>query len=216
MANYVVKAPSVSVSAAYGAIAVDSNYSFPYPTCPSPDPTAAYLHFGNACNGLGILWRFSATADADEQGMIAMWQLVDYNASVTQPDGTIVSSVSTYNGSETACTDNGIPYETPTPLPASATATWSSVDAPALGLGNASSARIVNHFDDYFMYQAHSLTSGPSVWVSLNRLRWSWDAQTSYTNGAWSPATVNAETAPTVGSAYNSLPTWYCVFNNHV
>ena len=210
--QYTSEAPTSSVSASYGTIGADANYNQDYPAC-APQ-TTLYLHYGNPCNTPSIAWTYTATADADEQGTIALFQLVDYNASGTYVDGSTFSSMSTYQSSEATCSDNVVPYSAPVSLPASSPATWSGLDAPAMNLTSFISAHEVNHFDDYFMYMPKNDTSGSSIWVTLQRLQWSWDAQTSYANGAWAAPIVNSQGSPATGSLDSTLPEWNCMYQN--
>ena len=165
---------------------------------------------------------YTATADADESGRIGMFQLVDEHIEGTddhdQPFTPIITRDS--NTVEAFCTDGGMEYAPDSPLNASSMGTWTgnppwqpTFDAPGVVLGGRHSVQLYDQFDDYFMYKPSSVASRGSIWVTLRRLRWSWDATTAYTNGAWQdPPTIyqSLTLEPASADEYHVLPAWHC------
>ncbi len=211
-ATYTIKAPTSSVTATYGPTGADLSYHLlNQGHCPPSAVTTPWLHYGDPCSPAvpGILSQYTVTSDADEAGTTVMFQLIDDSRTRTTTGG--ITSNSSSNGS---CVDNQMQYGTPVVLAASGTAVFSADDSPAGGLDGYTSLRITDNFDDYFMYKPNDDSLGHSIWIALDRLQWSWDAQTTLTNGAWATPTILAQLQPANGTAYTDLPRWSCKFQN--
>ena len=192
-------------------------------SAPTPKPVQNQLHYGNNCGTPGIRWTYSATADADEGGRIGMFQLVDEHIEGTDTSDHAITPLITKdsNNVESFCTDGGMEYAPDSPLNASSTGTWTgnppsqpTFDSPAVPIDDKHSVQLYDQFDDYFMYKPSNVASGNSIWVTLRRLQWSWDASSTFTNGAWQdPPTIYAAPltlAPGTADESHVLPAWHC------
>jgi hypothetical protein len=215
-ATYTIKEPTSSVTAAYGSIGADTSYHLIPPTtnqCTAV--TGTYLHYGDPCvtNGTAIKSVYTTTADADEAGRVVLWQLINSLRTVTSTGGTTTVTKTT---SGQSCVDNAVEYAPNIALSASSSAVVTSDDSPGLGaLDGYAAAHAADAFDDYFMYKPNDNALGSSIWIALDRLQWSWDAQTSASGGVWATPTINAQLAPANGTAYTDLPRWGCQFVNN-
>ncbi len=209
-AQYTVKAPSHSITASYGSVAVDANYYSPTgvraTVCATPQPSP-WMHFGDGCNKPGVAWTYAATADSDEAGQIAMFQMIQYNVTYTMPSSAPVTSSQQY------CADTVIPYESPNPVPAGGTAKWALnsttpyTDSPAFSAAGMVTINASYQLNDYFMYMPSPVSSSmPSIWVSLDHLAWGYSA--TY------PPLSATPTVPVGGDGMTTLPSWSCAAQN--
>ncbi len=217
IAQYSAKMPSHTLSATYGQIAANTLYYASGGTSCSAQASDIYLHYGDGCNAPAIAWNHSVTADGNEAGKISAFQLRKF--SVTQPPAQS-TSMPAY------CADGPIPYDQyQTSVPAGKSATWSDIngkpptDSPAFDIQGDSVFATSDSFDDSFMYMPNSSPAGPSIWVTLVHLSWSWTASWSQPTPAPSqsppPAQLAAEVVrPSSGDGTTTLPTWQCALSN--
>ena len=210
-ATYTVIAPATTVTASYGSPGANDNYP---PNAAYCNQTATYLYFGNPCTTPGIKWQYKATATAKESGSITMLQLINRNTTGTNEGSPPTPYSDTTNNASWA--DNGEPYSSPVTLPASSSAAWSDLDAPATYLADKTALEMHDIFDDYFMYKPDDDSSGASIWVTLNHLTWSYDISTTWnaTTGFTDPPTVHSESLPVTAPTYTALPVWNGLYLN--
>lgn len=239
---YTVKVPTLATPAPlWGTIAVDTNYHIPgisnnINTCDKV--VDINLHYGDPCptppaggSVPAITHTLTATADADEAGSVAVFQLTDIHDTWQNADQTYGSSTSRdANGNETFCSDNGIFYgstagKNSSPLNANSAVTATFLDAPAHDLYSQLQASVYEQFQDYYMYKPSGQNS---IWVPLGYLGWAWDANTTYnaTSATWlNPPNILVQSTPThltlwgnvstqTLPAWPHLPTWPCLYKN--
>lgn len=169
----------------------------------SPDPSGA---------GIRMTARVQGVPNSD--GWIAGIQLVRESRFIRATDGqNYFWSLNNQWAVDIGANPNSPFYgDLWSPLPALGNATLIFPDSPAGGL-NASlidqrSFDIIGSapeaYEMYLMYRPQD----PAIWVPLARLDWFFQGQTTYANGAWSPAQQAQNSVDPQGFPTADFPTW--------
>jgi hypothetical protein len=207
-AQYAVKVPTHTLSATYGSIALDRNY---FLQC-GPPPTDLWLHWGNACTKYGAQWTYSVSADSSEAGQIAGFQLVKQNNIMHYAASPTPIAVTDTTPGLAYCADNHIPYYASSPVAGGQTATWMTAggvalaDSPGVDVAATLDYTVDSSYSDYFMYLPNNSPVGPSIWVALDHLSWSWHAT--------APNFSFTDKQQATGDGSTVQPVWQCNKSN--
>jgi hypothetical protein len=75
-------------------------------------------------------------------------------------------------------------------------------------------ASIFDQFKDYIMFRPNNGNAANNIYVPLGKITWSWSAATTFSGGAWSPATGSITRPGTPDGGYE-FPQWPNIFNNN-
>lgn len=165
------------------------------------------LHYGRS-GAVGIRWTLTCTAPAGGAGQIAGTQLNRSHRTRTANNRTV--QVNSTNG--TWQLDTSVPYSAAVAIAAGAGATWTGNDTPGTPLTQAYRQKTVDdRFRIYFMYKP---SGADSIWVTIMRLDWDWQASTTRVGAPdsaennWNAPTGVSNTVNPSGGASMELPTW--------
>ena len=200
-ATYNVIEPTVSVTATLGQVMVA-----PFNGCGWSIPMA--LSLGQPClsPSPGITWNYTATLPARVGGSINMTQLVQTNGTLT-PSNCLTFT----NTGAQFWLDSQPQYGNSAVGAPGSTVSWNTYyDSPARSLVKGCNYESrTDAFRDFFMFQPTADNSGSSIWVTLERLEWSWSGASQYSSKTKSWGQPISPTA-NLGSPYGSsdLPYW--------